>query len=124
VDAVLDDKCMERNKKWLEDKRARLQEDLGRMENAGEQVERPGLGTHMADQGSEVFEQAKGLAVRQQLQRTLELVNRALDKMASDTYGVCERCKQAIDPARLKAQPHATLCMPCQARLEQGSPSR
>ena len=63
----------------------------------------------MADQGSEVFEQAKGLAVRQQLQRTLELVNRALDKMASGTYGVCERCKQAIDPARLKAQPHAFL---------------
>lgn len=121
---MLDDKSMERNKKWLEDKRARLQEDLGRMESAGEQVERPGLGTHMADQGSEVFEQAKDLAVRQQLQRTLELVNRALDKMASGTYGVCERCKQTIDPARLKAQPHATLCMPCQARQEQGGPSR
>jgi len=121
---VLDEKRMERNKKWLEEKRARLQEDLGHMETAGEQVERPGLGTHMADQGSEVFEQAKSLAVRQQLQRTLELINRALDKMANGTYGVCERCQEGIDPARLKAQPHATLCMSCQVRLEQGSSSR
>jgi RNA polymerase-binding transcription factor DksA len=78
----------------------------------------------MADNATEVFEQAKNLAVCQRLRYTLELVNRALDKMDKGVYGFCEKCGQRIDPARLKALPYATLCMACQARTEHGTPSR
>jgi DnaK suppressor protein len=109
---------MQRNRKRLEEDRDRLREELARLSAAMDDRERPGLSTHMADHGSEVFEQAKNLAVGEQLRTTLEAVNRALEKMDEGTYTVCDRCGGRIDPARLKALPHAILCKPCQALLE------
>jgi len=121
---VLDEKRMQRNRKWLEEEQARLQGELGRLELVSDDRDRPGLGTHMADSASEVFEQAKNLAVCRSLHSTLDLINRALAKMEKGVYGTCEKCGQFIDPARLKAQPHAALCMPCQSRIERGSAFR
>lgn len=121
---MLDEKRMQRNRKRLEDERARLQAELANMGVMMDERERPGYGTHMADSATEVFEQTKNLAVCQRLRQTLELVNKALDKMDKGIYGLCERCGQPIDPARLKALPYAVLCMSCQARAERATPSR
>jgi DnaK suppressor protein len=115
---------MQRNKESLEAEQARLQNELSCMNAAMDERERPGYGTHMADNASEVFEQAKTLAVCQRLRLTLVEVNRALEKMDQGVYMVCDRCGKRIDPARLKALPHATLCKSCQARAELGSRSR
>ena len=81
-------------------------------------TEPPRYGTDMADAATEVFEQTKNQAIRQTLQHSLSMVHRALDKMEKGTYGICEACGSAIDPERLKALPHAMLCVACQARLE------
>ncbi|QLQ07518.1 MAG: TraR/DksA C4-type zinc finger protein [Anaerolineae bacterium] len=78
----------------------------------------PGLGNHMADDGTEAFEQAKALALNEQRKRTLNEIERALARMDADTYGYCERCGEAIDFARLKALPYATLCIRCQTFVE------
>jgi len=119
-----DEKRMQRNRKWLEERRARLLAALSGTESSMDASERPGLGTHMADNASEVFEQAKNLAVHQQLHVTLALVEKALHKMDQGAYGQCEKCGEKIDPARLKALPYATLCMSCQARAESKAGSR
>ena len=121
---LLDEKRLQRNRKWLEDARVRFQTELGRMEEStGNQVDRPGLGTHMADQATEVFEQARDLAVSRRLSLTFDLIGKALAKMDEGSYGICETCGRDIDPARLKALPYATLCMSCQAKSEKtGSP--
>ena len=121
---MLDEERMQRNREWLEDEQARLQNELSSNSTAMDERERPGYGTHMADNATEVFEQAKNLAVRTRLRYTLEEINRALEKMYQGVYMVCDRCGERIDPARLKALPHATLCKSCQARLERSSPSR
>jgi DnaK suppressor protein len=113
---------MQRNREWLEEQRARLLTELSGTESPMDASERPGLGTHMADNASEVFEQAKNLAVHTSLHRTLELVEKALQKMDKGVYGCCEKCGEPIDPARLKALPYAALCMACQARAEHGFP--
>jgi len=42
----------------------------------------------------------------------------ALARMEAGRYGYCERCHEEIDFARLKAIPHANLCMPCQKLVE------
>lgn len=78
----------------------------------------PGLGNHMADDGTEAFEQAKALAMNEQHKRTVAEIERALGRMDSGTYGFCERCGTAIDFARLKALPYATLCIRCQTLVE------
>jgi DnaK suppressor protein len=117
---VLNERRMQRNRSRLEEDRERLMTELARLSAAMDDRERPGLSTHMADHGSEVFEQAKNLAVGERLRITLESVNRALKKMDEGTYAVCDRCGGPIDPARLKALPSATLCKPCQTLMEQG----
>lgn len=121
---MLSERLLQRNKQSLEQARSRLRTDLTRMGMTSSQVERPGLGTHMADQATEVFEQARDLAVSHQLGHTLELVDRALEKLKQEHYGACEACGAAIDPARLKALPYATHCMSCQARQEQTAARR
>jgi DnaK suppressor protein len=77
-----------------------------------------GYGNHMADDATEAFEQAKDLALRQNLERLLEQVEGALERFERGTYGLCEQCGKEIDPARLKALPYAILCLSCQQRRE------
>ena len=100
----------------LEAERERLLTELSR----ASVVERDnlGYGNHMADDATEVFEQAKELALRQNLERLLEQVEDALERFAASKYGLCEQCGGEIDPARLKALPYATLCLSCQQRRE------
>jgi DnaK suppressor protein len=109
-------KKREKLKIRLEAERERLLTEL----NQTNVVEREnlGYGNHMADDATEAFEQAKDLALRQNLERLLEKVEDALERFEAGTYGLCEQCGQEIDPARLKALPYATLCLSCQQRRE------
>jgi len=121
---MLDKKRLQRIRKELEAERARLQQELSSSKATFAESDRPGLGTHMADHATEVSEQAVNQAVRRRLRHTLELVNRALEKMGQGTYRVCDRCGGSIDPARLKAHPYATLCMSCQKQAEREASPR
>ncbi len=44
---------------------------------------------------------------------SLLLIDKALSKFTSGTYGQCEGCEDQIDVRRLKARPLATLCITC-----------
>jgi len=103
-------------RKRLEEERERLMAELERL-GVMEQ-ENPGYSTHIADDATEVFENAKNQALRQNLQRLLGQVNDALAKFDNGTYGLCEDCGGRIDRARLKALPYATLCLQCQRQRE------
>ncbi|MBD3366462.1 hypothetical protein GF360_03960 [candidate division WWE3 bacterium] len=48
-------------------------------------------------------------------------VQKALGKLSRGEYGVCEKCGEDIDPARLKAYPEAHLCSECARRSEASS---
>jgi CBS domain-containing protein/RNA polymerase-binding transcription factor DksA len=52
--------------------------------------------------------------------RRLAALDHALDRAGRGSLGVCERCGGSIPPARLRAFPGASLCIPC-ARAEGGS---
>lgn len=106
----------ERLKIRLEAEKERLLTELSQT-NVVER-ENLGYGNHMADDATEAFEQAKDLALRQNLERLLDQVEDALVRFETGTYGLCEQCGGEIDPARLKALPHATLCLSCQQRRE------
>ena len=105
-----------RLRSMLEDERLQLKDTLAHQEHAA--VANIGLGNHMADDGTEAFEQAAGLALRGNQERMLNRVEKALARMEAGTYGRCECCGAEIDFARLKALPHATLCIGCQPRAE------
>lgn len=100
---------------YLESERARLEAVLAQVDVEG--GENLGYGNHMADDASDAFEQAKELALHRHAEQLLKKVNDALERLAQGTYGICELCGKAIDPARLRALPYATLCIRCQQRV-------
>jgi DnaK suppressor protein len=75
-----------------------------------------------ADEGDpDLIEREKVMALMQTLDRRLESVEYALRQAQEGTYGICERCGQPIDPARLEAVPETTLCVKCKAIAERQS---
>jgi DnaK suppressor protein len=83
-----------------------------------DRLEQIGHGNHMADDASDVFEQAKSLTLRRHLESLLAEVRDALQRLDEGTYGSCEACGNVIDSARLEALPHASLCLRCKIRSE------
>jgi RNA polymerase-binding transcription factor DksA len=77
-----------------------------------------GSGNHMAEDATAAFDQAAAVSLLREHQTVLAQVERALVRMAHGTYGLCERCREQIDFARLKAIPHAPFCMTCQRFAE------
>ena len=51
-------------------------------------------------------------------QRRLSMIDRALDRIRTDTYGLCLSCGKQIPQARLEALPYAVLCVGCQAKQD------
>ncbi len=65
-----------------------------------------------------VYEREKNLALAQHLEQKIEEIDHVLQNSKKGKYGVCERCGNAIDPARLTAMPETTLCIKCKAETE------
>lgn len=66
----------------------------------------------------DLYERDKTVALIESLEFRLASIERALRAIEKGTYGICERCGSAIDPARLEARPDATLCLKCQEEVE------
>ena len=67
---------------------------------------------HPADQGSEVFEREKDLAILEGLETDLAEIEAALQRLDDGTYGVDEVTGEPIDPERLDAFPTARTNVP------------
>lgn len=57
------------------------------------------------------FERAQLAAMTDQAREHLEEVEAAIERFGGGTYGVCEVCREPIDPARLAARPTARTCV-------------
>ncbi|MGH8972245.1 MAG: TraR/DksA family transcriptional regulator, partial [Acidimicrobiia bacterium] len=64
------------------------------------------------------IERERDLALSASARAAVEEVDRALDRMDANTYGICERCGKRISVARLEALPYAALCIDCKSREE------
>jgi DnaK suppressor protein len=76
---------------------------------------------HMADIGSDNFEQEFTLSLMENDGATLALIESALERIEDDSFGECEECGAKIPKARLNAIPYVALCIKCAANQEQGS---
>lgn len=57
-------------------------------------------------------------SLAEQERRELLAIERALSKMATGAFGICEDCGEAIPARRLLVLPEARLCANCQAYEE------
>jgi DnaK suppressor protein len=75
-------------------------------------------GDDPADAGAKTYQREHELALTHNSRELLAQNERALARILSGTYGICESCGEAIGKARLQAFPRATLCVACKQREE------
>lgn len=59
------------------------------------------------------------LALEKTVEKDLQDVHSALQKVKDGTYGICKYCKKPIDEKRLLARPASTSCISCKKILTQ-----
>ena len=116
---------MESFRKMLLSLRSRLRGDLDQMtdealfasggEASGNLSNIP---LHLADIGTESFDQDFTLGLIENEQETLNQINEALDRIERGTFGMCQECGQAIAKARLQALPYTRYCIDDARKME------
>ena len=77
-----------------------------------------GYRVHMADVASDAYAQEFAIGLVSSEQNLLREVEKALNKVDSRDYGLCENCGKRISVKRLKAIPYAHLCIGCKEKEE------
>jgi DnaK suppressor protein len=106
----------------LEIEKKRIQDELGQLTAASshpldERREGSPFGKR-EEEATESMELEKRLALEVRLKTLLGEVERALSKLDAGTYGICDICNLAIDPARLEALPQAIWCLSCRQKVK------
>jgi RNA polymerase-binding transcription factor len=120
----LDRKMLAAVEKSLKQMQSELEQELAEIEEAAFNVSQSemsgevGYDEDYADAGSFTFEREKDLSIANNVQDLLAKIARSLEKINEGTYGICESCGQPIESARLKALPHALLCVSCKTQEE------
>ena len=111
--------------------KARIQGDVEDLTDAAlERTHRSGDSkspTHIAELGSQAYEQEFSLRVVERDQEVLEEIHAALKRIENGTYGLCAGCvedgrstaKASIAKARLKVIPYARNCAECERKREE-----
>ena len=122
--AGLNMRDLEHFRDLLLDKRRELVGDMSQMER--EALRSSGnsnlstLPLHMADMGTDNYEQEFTLGLVEKDRNLLREINAALAKIQNGTYGICEGTGKPISRARLEAQPWAKYSIEHARQLERG----
>jgi len=79
---------------------------------------------HMADLGSDNYEQEFSLGLMDSERKLLTEIDDALQRIERGTYGICEGTGQLISKARLEAQPWARYSVEYARVIEQQEPQQ
>lgn len=73
---------------------------------------------HMADVATDTYDREFSLGLASSDRQFLYELDDAIKRIEDGTFGVCQDCKVLIAKNRLKAVPHARLCVKCQEKKE------
>lgn len=111
--------------KLLLEKRNQLIKELGLLKNSSlDSTSKENAGDlssysyHMADQGTDAMEREKAFLFASKSGRLLYHIDEALRRLRAGSYGICVECKKPISASRLKAVPHARMCIKCKEAEE------
>lgn len=109
---------LEEFRQQLLTKRAELVGDVAHMTDHALKQNPPGgssnlsnVPIHMADVGSDAWEQEFTLGLVASERQLLKEIDDALQRIADRTYGVCEATHKRIGKPRLRAKPWARVCI-------------
>ncbi|MBM4036535.1 MAG: TraR/DksA family transcriptional regulator [Planctomycetes bacterium] len=72
----------------------------------------------IADRATDAFYDGLAQEYAEIATADLRLIARAIERIDSQTYGLCEVCSRPIPQARLRALPFAELCVDCKRKEE------
>ena len=104
--------------------RARLRGDVHAMADAALKTRAEASGDlsmmpiHMADVGTDNYEQEVTLNLMQADETTLDKIEAALERIEDGVYGSCVECDGRIPKTRLNAIPYTPCCVKCASKLE------
>ena len=105
--------------------RSRLRGDLDQMTDEALRRDQPdssgnlsNVPLHMADVGTENYDQEFTLGLIENEQGTMEQINEALGRINQGKYGRCVECNEPISKPRLQALPYTRHCIQCARELE------
>jgi len=114
-------------KQRLLELRRRLRGDVTAMADVAlgnESSEPTSMPIHMAELGSDNFEQEFTLSLLATEEGTLKLIKDALARIENGCFAVCTNCSGKISKTRLNAIPYAPLCYQCAETGEHDSNGR
>jgi RNA polymerase-binding transcription factor DksA len=104
--------------------RARLRGDVNALADAALRKTRSeasgdlsSMPIHMADLGTDAFEQEFTLSLMEHDGNALEQIEAALVRIEDGNYGACLECGAKIPKARLQVLPHTPYCVKCAEKV-------
>jgi DnaK suppressor protein len=115
----LDKQEIEKFKKRLEELRDQLSNMVRGTTETVKSSDEQGS-QYQADEGTDDFVRNVNLEVSGKEIKILRQIERALEKINEDTYGICDLTEEPIPLARLEAIPYATMTVKAQEKVEKG----
>ena len=115
----IDPKTLSELKEVLLKEKASLEENLSKIARPIDKKEGDyetnfeNIGSDKDDNATEVDQYAGNVSVEITLEKKLQDILDALEKMEKGTYGICENCNKKISIERLRANPSARTCIEC-----------
>jgi DnaK suppressor protein len=115
----MDKKKAEIYKKRLLEKREELLRLVSKSDHDGREADEE-VTQDLADKAANSYTKEFLFHQSDDNRRILQLVNEALGRLDSGTYGLCVACQEEVQAKRLDAVPWARHCIECQEKQEQG----
>lgn len=79
----------------------------------------PEYGDKPDENAQEISDFSTTIATQKILEKSLEDINKALERIEKGTYGICKYCGKVINEKRLIARPTAGACVACKTELQE-----
>lgn len=79
----------------------------------------PEYGDKPDENAQEISDFSTTVMAQKVLEKSLEDINKALDRIEKGTYGICKYCGKSIGEKRLQARPTAGACITCKTELQE-----
>jgi RNA polymerase-binding protein DksA len=79
----------------------------------------PEYGDKPDENVQEISDYSTNVATEKVFEKSLEDVDKALERIENGTYGICKYCGNPIGEKRLMARPTASSCIKCKTELQE-----
>ncbi len=103
--------------------RARVGGDVSSLQNSAMSDQSLGaanssIPSHIADAGSDAFDQDNTLRLIDNETVALNLIDEALERVNNGTFGFCTNCNAKIGKMRIQVLPYTPYCIKCANEME------